>query len=717
MYLFVSLVLLITNSLPTHSFVDDPFLQPISKKYLLEENEPQLEMKKLVVDRDDNVYALTNEGVYIIIDNRFVRDRRHHPLTDLVPLDITLQSNTGVLYYLYEDNYLSNAYAGTPYGEFEKGRYSHIAVNKSGDVFLAGASHIKLFRDGSGIEHAITEEIRSAKSCGEVFYVQTNTGISKYSDGRLRQVVDEPEIEAWTFGNDELFISIRDGYYSVSTADWEQKRDVKTKIPVTPITSMAYRHGTLWAGTEKGMFSTENFNDYRYFASLRWLASDQVIDTGVDSNGNAFALTEEGISEVRYKSMTLHKKAQYFYDKIRKRHLRLGLIGEVRLENPGDLSTAEMIDTDNDGLWTAFYMGSEIFRYAVTQDPEARSNALETFMSYERLLSLNPLDGFPSRTFERKGFSVADPDRWRESHKGNWEWKGHTSSDEFVAYIWVAGLMSEFLDLNPDEMRRVAGFIDEIMMHIINNDYYFVDIDGEPTTWGRWNPEYINMYPESVVDRKLGSLTITAGLQLAYELTGKELYKEEAYRLFEEHGYLDNIKIPMDNIGYTEGVYYKGHNMGSAGWNHSDDEMAFLSYWILYHFAFDEELKNTYADVITDHWKIEKPERNALWSMISYGTSGVIDLPSVKWHLREFQMDMVRWDVKNSHRGDLEFMEDNFRNQTTKELLPPGERMTIRHNANPFILDGGRGGLMELAGDEYLLPYWMGRYLKVIIDP
>jgi hypothetical protein len=30
------------------------------------------------------------------------------------------------------------------------------------------------------------------------------------------------------------------------------------------------------------------------------------------------------------------------------------------------------------------------------------------------------------------------------------------------------------------------------------------------------------------------------------------------------------------------------------------------------------------------------------------------------------------------------------------------------------MLDGGDGGYSELAGDEYLLPYWMARYLKVI---
>jgi hypothetical protein len=38
----------------------------------------------------------------------------------------------------------------------------------------------------------------------------------------------------------------------------------------------------------------------------------------------------------------------------------------------------------------------------------------------------------------------------------------------------------------------------------------------------------------------------------------------------------------------------------------------------------------------------------------------------------------------------------------------------MRWNGNPFQIDGGDGGQHELAGDEFLLPYWMGRYLRII---
>lgn len=705
------------------SFLDTYFHQPVSNKYLVEATNSDVEMLKMVVDRDDNVYALTNQGLYFLIDGQLVPDRRFRPLVDRIPLDITVQSGTGALYYLYEDEYLSNAYAGLPYGTFEKGDYQKIAVNSAGDIFLAGDNNYVLITDNQERDGEIDGIIKSIQAHGDTFYVETETGISTIEDGNLHQIVSDVDIRSWVFGNNELFIATSEGYYSVSSNNWGLKKTLMEKVPVIPMNSMFFdaNKGKLWAGTSMGMFSTDNHKDFRYWAGRRWLASDEVLDVAVDSKGNGFALTKDGINEIYFKPMTLSDKADYFHEKVRKRHLRLGLIGEVRLQEPGDLTTTELIDTDNDGLWTSFYIGSEAFRYAVTNDPQARANVLEVFMSYERLLSINSLDGFPSRTFARKGFKVSDHDRWRESPEEHMEWKGHTSTDEYIAYLWVASLMDQLLDLNEAEQERVTSFIDSIMTHIIENDYYFVDIDGEPTLWGRWNPEFVNWYPKTVTDRKLNSTHLIAGLQLAYKLTGKKIYKDEAYRMFEEHGYLDNIKVPMENIESTPGVIYKGEHpypfefdMGSGGWNHSDDEMYFMTYWVLYHYAFTDNLQQIFSDVITDHWEIEKPERNSVWSLISFGTSGDIDLESVKWHLREFQLDMVRWDVKNSHRKDLDFLESNFRGQTTKTLLPPSERRTMRYNGNPFDLDGGRGGLRELSGDEFLLPYWMGRYLGVI---
>ena len=95
------------------------------------------------------------------------------------------------------------------------------------------------------------------------------------------------------------------------------------------------------------------------------------------------------------------------------------------------------------------------------------------------------------------------------------------------------------------------------------------------------------------------------------------------------------------------------------------------------------------------------------------------DLKEAIWYLQEHPLDLVEWDIQNSHRKDIQLIVPNFRNQTTEEVLPPDERPIQRHNGNMFNMDrkGSNGTSESSAGDIWLLPYWMGRYLGVIEAP
>ena len=210
-------------------------------------------------------------------------------------------------------------------------------------------------------------------------------------------------------------------------------------------------------------------------------------------------------------------------------------------------------------------------------------------------------------------------------------------------------------------------------------------------------------------DRKLNSALIVSFLQTAYHFTGNEIYKEKAFELMDKHGYLENLTRPMSEIGFVEGQPLADE------WNHSDDEMYFLCYWILYKYAFNDDLRDKYRLAIQQHWEIERPERNPIWNFV-YAMTGAqeYDQEEAVWTLREFPLDLIGWSVSNSHRKDLEFLEPNFRKQRIREVLSPGERPLTLHNSNAFVLDGGEGGRREYPGYIYLLPYWMGRYVGAI---
>jgi hypothetical protein len=694
---------------------DTSFKQAISIKYSLPESLMGSILKKVVVDYNDVIYVLTDKGLYRVSDKDLVNDIRYTPLAQKIPVDVAIQEVTGHLYYLYEDKVLTNGYAGVFYKVLPKQTYTMMAVAEDGSVLLAGDTTISLCKDGKLVDiPKPNDKLLSIHVYKGTYYALSRHTVYILKGYNFTVLHKGTDLKAISFKNNEIILATAYGFYGVSRLNGDSTFSLQTKVPVPDIGYLQTINGNIWAATNDGAYMQEPSGTYRYYASKRWLNENKVTGISSDSKGNVYLLTATGLNKIEFLSQTLLQKATYFQDKIRQRHIRYGFISNVTFTKPGDIGTAQMTDTDNDGLWSAFYLGSQAFRYAVTKQKDAKRYAWEVFEAFERILSVNPLKGFPARTFERKGFKNSDPERWHDSQDAEWEWKGTTSSDEFVGYIFVAAVLNQMAAETASEKKRIADFIDKILTHILQNNYQLIDADGRPTMWGRWNPEYINSIPATVGDRKLGSVTIIAGLELAYALTGKEIYKTEAFRLIKDHGYLKNIMTSYKDIKSTPGVIHLGVDIGSGGWNHSDDEMAFLSYWVLYHFAFNKQLQQQYKQVIIDHWQIEKPEKNSLWNLITFGTAGTFDKESTLWHLKEFPMDMIRWDIKNSQRKDIVLLPANFRNQLTKDLLPPGETPIHRHNANAFQLDGGEGGLTELAGDEYLLPYWMARYLKVI---
>lgn len=491
-------------------------------------------------------------------------------------------------------------------------------------------------------------------------------------------------------------------------ADGDPARADPNRLPCREIRCSRQIDNVSWFGTARGACALRPDGSVDYYASRRWLLDDDVLDIWPGPDGSILVLSQQGLNIIHFQKTTLAQKAAHFDRLTRQRHIRFGFNSAFEMSTPGDLSTGTLVDQDNDGLWTAMYLAGELFRYAVTKSDDALRNCYESFEAMERLSEITGIPGFPARSFERAGYQVADKSRWHETADGKWAWKGTTSSDEIVGHFFVYAI---FAEIAPDEAwrKRAVALIDAIMDHIVRNTWYLIDLDGQPTQWGRWHPEYVNQFPRQVGDRKLNSVEIVAFLQTAYHFTGKEIYRQKACELMDKHGYLDNIMIPVKELGQVAGVDL------TTEWNHSDDELAFLSYWNLYRYAFTPELREKYRRAIRDHWEIERPEKNPLWNFI-YAMTGTadFDLAESIWTLRQLPLDTISWAVQNSHRKDVDFLPANFREQSTKAVLPPDERPMSKYNGNAFRLDGGDGGREEFSGDIYLLPYWMGRHLGVI---
>ncbi len=694
-------------------YTDRPFVQDYSEKIPLASQIGNVKLLKVRADRNGCITVLSDKGLLQVDAGTLKPDRRYRPLTDMQIKDVELSQNQFI--YLTDRYVLSHAWAGQRLSPHPVSGARLLTSGGRGEFMVAGENDAVHLSQGGSIQdwRIETAGIRQA-----VFDAKRNRWLGLKDDRLLRLGPDHTTPPVFTrkglsclaFSSNysALLVGTSGGYLRLDPNSFEPQSDIVTRLPCAEIRCIRTMADTIWFGTPQGAFSLQPDGRTDDYASKRWLVDDVVVDIWPGPDRSVLVLSETGLNVIHFREMTLAEKAGHFDRLTRQRHIRYGFSSSLALSTPGDLSTGTLIDSDNDGLWTAMYLAGELFRYAVTKSNEALRNCHESFEAMERLSLITPIQGFPARSFERAGYEVADKSRWHVAEDKLWAWKGTTSSDEIVGHFFVYAIFAEIM---PDEAwrRRAIALIDGIMDHIVRNNWYLIDYDGKPTQWGRWHPEYVNRFPPGVGDRRLNSAEIIAFLQTAHHFTGKDIYQQKAFELLHEHGYLDNITIPMKKLSRVPGIDL------TTEWNHSDDELAFLSYWNLYRYAFTPELREQYRRAIRDHWEIERPEKNPLWNFI-YAATGAeeFDLAESIWSLKEFPLDLISWTVRNSQRQDLELVSPNFRHQSTKVVLPPNERPMSKYNNNAFRLDGGSDGREEFSGDIYLLPYWLGRYLGII---
>ncbi len=708
----------------SQQYQDTPYLQDYADKFELSAEEGRLNLMQVRSDRNKSINILSANGLLQAWEKALVRDLRYRPLTDLNI--IAFDSYKDQFVYLTDEAVLSNAWAGKFYAEHHMDQPTQFVMGENFSFLLAKKGKLVYFKNneavwGKSLKDFVPVELLF-DSQKQLFIVLSENAIYTLTDAdqKLQKRFSGSDLTAISLAADksQIVVGTNDGILSLDAESFEETAPINKKLPNTQITCISEINGRLWFGSAKGAFSLRADGKYDYYASLRWLVDDKVSDISSGPDHSVLILTEKGLSKINFTEMTLAEKAEYFQKVQRLRHIRHGFSSEGHLSIPGDPSSIVLGDTDNDGLWTSMYLAGELFRYAATLSEDALQNAYEAFEAMERLTEISGIKGFPARTYEIDSYQSSDNDPdmpedqkiWRLTEDGRWRWKSTTSSDESCGHFFVYALFAELVP-DKDWQDRAIHQIKIEMDHIIENDWYLVTWNGTITQWGRWNPDYVNSFPISVGDRRLNSTLILSFLQTAYHFTGDEIYKEKAYELIDNYGYAENTIRPATVIGHVEGEDL------TSSWNHSDDEMYFLTIPGLVNYAFTDELKQEFFNTAQSHWEIERSEKNPLWNFIYAIIGGTdYDLEESVWWLREFPMDLVSWKVDNSQRQDLTRIEANFREQEYSQVLPRDERPMHLHN-NAYRNNGGSDGTREYPPYIYLLPYWAGRYVEAISEP
>jgi hypothetical protein len=463
----------------------------------------------------------------------------------------------------------------------------------------------------------------------------------------------------------------------------------------------------VWVGTSRGAIRMVG-GEFHYFAGQRWLPDDRV--TGIAAGDRAvYIATPQGLAVIAYEPYTLLKKAAFY-----ERHLeewgqkRFGLNHKLEWDDALGEFVREI--SDNDGGYSGDYLAAESYRYALTKEPKAREEAVNTFKAMRWLEVITGVPGLPARAIWVKGAkdhksdqtSAGYPAVWNDAADKRFEWKDDTSSDEICSHFYSVSL---FLDLAAQggEITQAKNHLARIAGHLVDHNWQLVDVTGKPTRWGRWDPDYFAT-ENGRADRGLQSVEILSFMKTAATITGDPKFAG-AYEKLVGLGY-PHYTIRMSNTFPLDIV------------EHFDDELGLWAYWNLLRLEKDPVLRSLYRRSFERTWELLRIEK-VPWFNYVYGalTGNNFEPEASAEHLRQWPLDLVIYSYKNSHRADLGAPPGYEARKGGTRTFPPRETEPGRWDHWTMQADGGAGGRDVVEPSSWLLAYWMGRYYGFIEAP
>jgi len=706
------------------------FWQEYHQGFIIGSDEEDNDVRSIAVDQFSNVWIATASGIFLKKNNQ----------NTWTPLD----KNLGSAYAVVADK--NGVWMATWNGVYllkgDKLRkingveppVSVLCKSKEG-IYALGPKGIWLYNNDhfQKKNYSIARSIQNAISDGNGgLWIATKVGLYHCSEKNTTLYQDTTQLisayveDVALKNNKQLWAVGLGGVSIIGENKMIKKLTSENGLPTIYVNCIKKApDSTMWVGTPQGIVRYKPDGSHSLRFSRRWLMNDNVREISFDSEGNAWIATGNGVSVIKKKKMTLAAKEKFFYGVLMRRHIRVPWIaGQCHLEIAGDTTSFTAEDDDNDGEYTSNYLAMESFRYAVTKDEDAHEKALKAFNFLKLLQEVTGTDGFFARTIVPSDWTkvhdgnrtytgeqladllVEDPrykpveKRWHKSADGKWTWKGDTSSDELCGHLMGYFFFYELVADNP-EKEMIRNHVRKIMDYIIANNYNFVDIDGSHTHWGVWSPDQLNRDPEWVSEKSINSFELLAFLKFTYGITHDKKYQNEYLRLINKEGYLKNIS----RINHTNPAWYIFF----------DETLNCYLFPLLLQFEDDPDIRKVYENCMDEWYILNKKAQCPLFDfMYAYSRHVKIDPVNDINFLMDTPLDLIDWHIDHRQREDIRLVRYPAMEDMQVDKLPPVSiRGTVRWDRNPWIAESGDPHV-EREPVFWLLPYWMGCYLKII---
>ncbi|HLJ47829.1 MAG TPA: hypothetical protein VKU01_17555 [Bryobacteraceae bacterium] len=369
---------------------------------------------------------------------------------------------------------------------------------------------------------------------------------------------------------------------------------------------------------------------------------------------------------------------------IQARHVPYGAILDPVYAAPNLDDLTGYTRCGDSALWTGTYLAAEAFRYKVTGSQDALANAKNAFAGIKGLADVTgynllarcmiPLDSpyAPNTTGEQQSNGI-----YTNSSAG-WYWIGNTSRDEYSGVFFGLAVAYDMID-DSNLKSEISALVTRLLDYLRGHGWTVFNPDGSLST----------------------TFIIRADQQLSFLQVGRHVNPNHYSTSYDVDKIFWSAEIlaPIGVDVLSNDSYFKFN----------------LDYMNLYNLirlessSFKDIYEQAYS-VLRNHTDDQK---NAHFNMIDLALNGPdasrdTDTASMLSDWLQRPRRDIYMDLRNV------FPSCNSPDEACNPVPVPRRPTTdFLWQRNPYQLDGGGGGIVEGAGIDYILPYWMARYYNL----
>ncbi len=366
---------------------------------------------------------------------------------------------------------------------------------------------------------------------------------------------------------------------------------------------------------------------------------------------------------------------------IQARHMPFGIVLDPMYAGANSTQIVGYTRCGDAALWTGSYLAAESFRYQVTRSADALNNVRRALAGIQSLVDVTGTDVLARCTFPANS-PYADGIESEESANGVYTnpgngmvWIGHTSRDQYSGVFFGLGVAYDLVD-DAGVHASVAALAGRLLDFLIAHGWTVVMPDATVST--------------SFLARQDQILSL---LQV-----GRHINPARYSAVFDQHNVLLDLGflVPLVLDADSDDSYFKFN----------------LDYINLYNLIrLDTTGNATYRQGYAAIRLHTAWQQNAFFDLIDRALKGPDAARDAETTaLLEQWLQRPRRDVYVDLTGQV----PDCGGVACQPIPVPWRVPTdFLWQRSPFQLAGGGKGLIESAGIDYVLPYWMARYYGV----